>query len=203
MADTHTNKEKILEAALEEFGRHGMAGARMQEIARQAGVNKAMIYYYYDSKDGLYLQAYKTAAEQLLGDLFAVLESEDTSLFEKVIAFTHHLCDSIQSSPESGAFLVSGLNREPELAGNALKTVINFERSVFERQLDEAADNYEIVETDVDQVLINMISLCLFPYAASNFMRRILEIDDDESWDKVLDARREIACDAVLNWLTS
>jgi len=203
MAATHTNKEKILKAALEEFGRHGMAGARMQEIAREAGVNKAMIYYYYDSKDGLYFQAYQAAAEQLLGGLFTVLESEDTSLFEKVIAFTNHLSDSIQSSPESGAFLVSGLNREPELAGNALKTVINFERSVFERQLDEAADNYEIVETDVDQVLINMISLCLFPYAASNFMRRILEIDDDESWEKVLDARREIACDAVLNWLTS
>ena len=203
MAATKTNKEKILEAALDEFGRHGMAGARMQEIARQAEVNKAMIYYYYDSKNGLYLQAYKAAAEELLGGLFAVLEKEDTSLFEKVIEFTHHLSDSIQSSPELGAFLVSGLNREPELAGTALKSVIEFDRSLFTQQLDEAADNYEIVETDANQVLINMISLCLFPYAAANFLRVILDTGTDESWEQVLAGRREIACDAILNWLTS
>lgn len=203
MESTKTNKEKILEAALDEFGRHGMAGARMQEIARQADVNKAMIYYYYDSKNGLYRQAYQAAAEQLLSGLFAVLEKEDTTLFEKVIDFIHQLSDSIQSSPESGSFLVSGLNREPELAGTALKSVIDFDRSVFMQQLDEAADNYEIVETDTNQVLINMISLCLFPYAAANFLRVILDTDTDESWEQVLAGRREIACDAILNWLTS
>lgn len=54
LRDAQATQEKILEAAEAEFSRHGLKGARIGEIARQSGVTTAMIYYYFQSKEGLY-----------------------------------------------------------------------------------------------------------------------------------------------------
>lgn len=60
------SKEKILDAALNEFASHGFGGARMDRIARTAGVNKAMIFYYYSSKQNLYHTIIKEAIGELI-----------------------------------------------------------------------------------------------------------------------------------------
>jgi AcrR family transcriptional regulator len=52
-----TTRQKILDAALEEFSRHGLGGARVERIARRANANKRMIYYYFGSKEDLFLAA--------------------------------------------------------------------------------------------------------------------------------------------------
>lgn len=52
--DPERTRERILDAALVEFGEHGFAGARISAIARRAGVNEQLISYYFDSKEGLY-----------------------------------------------------------------------------------------------------------------------------------------------------
>lgn len=52
--DAEATKAKILDAAEEEFAAAGLSGARTESIAARTGVTKAMIYYYYDSKEGLY-----------------------------------------------------------------------------------------------------------------------------------------------------
>ena len=60
----------ILNAALEEFAHEGVTGARTDEIARSAGVNKALLYYYFKDKDGLYA----AVLEQVISGLFSGLE---------------------------------------------------------------------------------------------------------------------------------
>ena len=55
-------RSRILDAALREFSAHGLAGARTEQIAAAAGVNKALIYYYFESKEKLYLAALELAA---------------------------------------------------------------------------------------------------------------------------------------------
>src|ERR1035438_10534596 len=50
-------RARILDAALQEFSAHGLAGARTEQISAAAGVNKALLYYYFDSKENLYLAA--------------------------------------------------------------------------------------------------------------------------------------------------
>jgi AcrR family transcriptional regulator len=52
-----TTRQKILDAALEEFSRHGLGGARVERIAQRASANKRMIYYYFGSKEDLFLAA--------------------------------------------------------------------------------------------------------------------------------------------------
>src|SRR3954454_23020437 len=76
-------EERILHAAHAIFLRRGTAGARMQEIAAEAGVNQALLHYYFRSKDRLARAAFERAAAQLLPAVIAVLAS-DLALDAKV-----------------------------------------------------------------------------------------------------------------------
>lgn len=81
MSTHHTNsasersaesRAKILAAALREFAANGLAGARTERIAKAAGVNKALLYYYFDSKDKLYEAAFETIAGKIRDSSLAV-----------------------------------------------------------------------------------------------------------------------------------
>ena len=54
MEQSENTREKIIKVAFQVFVEKGYDGARMQEIAEKAGVNKAMIYYYFNSKELLF-----------------------------------------------------------------------------------------------------------------------------------------------------
>ena len=72
-------KEKILEAALHEFSVHGLAGARVDEIAKSADVNKAMIYYHFASKEALFNELFQSEMELLKQELASLLQQRDTT----------------------------------------------------------------------------------------------------------------------------
>jgi len=69
-------RARILEAAIGEFSEHGLAGARTEQIAEAAGVNKALLYYYFRSKDDLYTAALEAVVEDVRAKGFAVLEAD-------------------------------------------------------------------------------------------------------------------------------
>ena len=65
-------RQKILEAATQEFARYGLGGARVDRIAARSGANKRMLYYYFGDKDGLFLAA--------LEDRYAHIRNAERSL---------------------------------------------------------------------------------------------------------------------------
>ena len=69
-------RARILDAAIREFSENGLAGARTEQIAEAAGVNKALLYYYFSSKDALYTAALEAVVEGVRATSFAVLEAE-------------------------------------------------------------------------------------------------------------------------------
>jgi TetR/AcrR family transcriptional regulator len=81
---TKPTKDKILEAALHEFSAHGVAGARVDEIARAAGVNKAMIYYHFESKQALFNELFQAEMESLQQEIASVLKQHDTTSTEEM-----------------------------------------------------------------------------------------------------------------------
>ena len=89
---TQTNQdteEQILDAAKEVFQKKGMDGARMQEIADKAGINKAMLHYYYRSKQLLFEAVFSNAFALLAPQMNKIL-NDDSSIEEKVRSFTHN-----------------------------------------------------------------------------------------------------------------
>ncbi|HSM88087.1 MAG TPA: TetR/AcrR family transcriptional regulator [Candidatus Limnocylindrales bacterium] len=89
----------ILNSALEEFAQEGVSGARTDEIARRAGVNKALLYYYFKDKDGLYAAALEQVFSGLHDRVMAVLDRTDLGPREKLLKYVEAHFDYIASSP--------------------------------------------------------------------------------------------------------
>src|SRR5215510_11705395 len=89
----------ILKAALEEFAHEGVAGARTDEIARRAGVNKALLYYYFKDKEGLYAAALEQVFSGLHQRVAAVLERTELPPRERLVLYAHAHFDYIASAP--------------------------------------------------------------------------------------------------------
>src|SRR5487761_1092029 len=72
-------RTRILLGAVRQFSQYGLAGARMDAIAKAAGVNKALLYYYFQSKGDLYSAALEDAAGRVVESAFASLKSGKTA----------------------------------------------------------------------------------------------------------------------------
>src|SRR3712207_6432967 len=91
-------EQRILDAARAVFVRRGTAGARMQEIAEEAGVNQALLHYYFRSKDRLAEAVFRQVAGRLLPSVLELLGS-DAPIEDKVERFVHLYLDAFVRSP--------------------------------------------------------------------------------------------------------
>jgi AcrR family transcriptional regulator len=107
----HT-KEKILHAALHEFSVHGLAGARVEEIAKAAGVNKAMIYYHFPGKESLFNELFQAEMELLRQEIASVLHERDTSSAADMTLAVKELLKYVTSKKELLKILVSETVRQ-------------------------------------------------------------------------------------------
>src|SRR5215467_8008641 len=89
----------ILHAALEEFAHEGVAGARTDEIARNAGVNKALLYYYFKDKEGLYAAVLEHVFVGVFTQVMAALERTDLNPREKLLPYVQTHFDAMGNSP--------------------------------------------------------------------------------------------------------
>ena len=80
-------RARILDAAVREFSENGLAGARTEQIAEAAGVNKALLYYYFEGKEALYAAALETVAQRVVPAAWRRLNSE-RSAGEQVVCIS-------------------------------------------------------------------------------------------------------------------
>lgn len=195
-------RENILEAALEEFAGRGLAGARLQNIADEVGVTKAMIHYYFGTKEFLFREVFAEACHTAIGDLMICLE-KDEPLFVKIETFIGEAVDRFHAYSSLVDFIVNAMNKYPETTVPLIRDLVDYDDSVFERQLQEAASHYEIAAVDCDQVVLNMLSLCMFPYGARVFMSELLQKESEQAYRELLVQRKGIITDTIINWLAS
>lgn len=90
--DPDQTRTRILQAATQEFHRYGLGGARVDRIAEAAGVNKRMLYYYFGSKDDLFLAVLEAVYEQIRGEERALeLDRRDpVEAVAQLVSFTWH-----------------------------------------------------------------------------------------------------------------
>ena len=104
-------EEKILEAARQVFENKGMAGARMQEIADEAKINKSLLHYYYRSKQKLFEAVFKSAFNKLAPQINTILNS-DQSICHKIKKLLKELHFFYDQSPLFTKFYSAGTKQE-------------------------------------------------------------------------------------------
>lgn len=195
-------RNTILKAALVEFSEQGVGGARLQTIADHSGVTKAMIHYYFDTKQQLFNEVFQEAYGVVMAGLLDILET-DKPLFEKIEVFVDTAIERFQQQPGLVNFLLNALNRNPDITVSLMRELMDYDDTTFKYQLEDAASKYEIAPVDSRHVVMNMMALCMFPYAGRQFMNELLNLESEEAYMELLEQRKGLATDTIINWLAS
>lgn len=186
-----TTEEKILEAAKKIFLVKGLDGARMQDIADEAGINKAMLHYYFRSKDKLFEKIFTEVTSHFLPKIIAIITSEKT-VFEKIEAFCNEYISQFIETPYVPIFVLNEINRQPEAL---VKKVFENRRppfDIFLKQLEEEAKKGVIKKIKPVDLLINVVSLCVFPFAARPMLQFMTGMDTTEFYELMQTRKEEI-----------
>jgi len=182
----------ILNAAKRIFQQKGMDGARMQEIADEAGINKALLHYYYRSKQLLFEAVFKSAFLLLAPQLNKVL-NDDSSLFDKIKNFTNNYISFVIKHPYLPNFIIQELNRNPDFI-TKLTSEQHFPTiEKFKKQVQENIDAGIIKPIKTEQLLINVVALNIFPFIAAPLLKGFLSINDEDYKQLVEDRKTEVS----------
>jgi|SRR5579862_49684 len=180
-----TTEARILDAAHAVFVRRGTAGARMQEIAAEAGVNQALLHYYFRSKDRLAKAAFARAASQLMPAVIQVLASDD-DLEGKVARVIELELDHLSRAPYLPGYIISEISHHPDRVRDLIGAMTGLSPEVIRprivttlgRQLDAEVRRGAMRPIAPDQFIVNLMSLCIFPFAARPVISALLGLDD-------------------------
>lgn len=177
-------EQRILEAAHRVFLRRGTAGARMQEIADEAGVNKALLHYYFRSKERLADAVFATVARELLAPVLEVLAS-DAPIAEKVERFIRVQFANLIANPYLPGYILSELTHGPERAAQLLEILTGMPAGgtgmIFLRiheQIESEVAAGRMRPIPAPHLIVNLISLCAFPFAARPMIATALQLDE-------------------------
>ena len=172
---------RILDAADAVFVRRGTDGARMQEIAEEAGVNKALLHYYYRTKDGLAQAVFRRVASAFMPVIIETMAS-DLSLEAKAEKVVQHYLEVFARRPYLPGYLISEVTHHPDrlpplfaaIAGTQIKKRV---LTKLAQQIDERVRAGTLAPIAPEQFLVNIISLCVFPFAARPIIMVALGLD--------------------------
>lgn len=193
MKKIESNTEEIIfKSAIAVFHKKGMAGARMQEIADEAGINKAMLHYYFRSKQLLFEAVFKNAFMQLAPQIQQVLNSED-SLFEKIENFADKYISFIMENRFLPTFIIQELNNNPDFAKNFFSQAEFPKPTHFLLQIEVEIRNGTILPINPKQLLIDMFSLAVFPFVGSPLLQEISNSTNEEYDNLLLERKKHLA----------
>lgn len=195
MQDSMNSKVKILQAAVLEFAVHGKSGARMDRVAEMAGVNKAMIYYYFSSKDLLYEAVLRDVLEEIMARQVS-FAANSLPLKERIPMIVSELIDFIDSRPHIHRLLIQEIISGGETFSRVANDVSPGEPIPFKTGVAgtiEAAMKQKIIRGDnVVHVALNIISLCLFHTFFMPLIRVMWELTSDDTSSFLEDRKRSI-----------
>jgi len=184
----NVSETTILDAARAVFTEKGMAGARMQEIADRAGINKAMLHYYFRSKEKLFDRVFQEAFLQFWPKIEMQLSADiNPRLLIKGIIGSY--VELFLEKPYLPNFIISELTRDPERieklmleSGVAPMQLVKY----VQHQMEQGV----MVPMDPRELFINVIALCIFPFAGRPLISRIIWQNDQEGYTEFLKGRK-------------
>ncbi len=192
-----STEQKILEAAKQVFMEKGIDGARMQDIADKAGINKALLHYYFRSKEKLFEMIFMEEARKFLPKVTSIMVSELT-LFEKVEKFVGEYIDTLLQNPLLPIFILNEINRNPK---EAIKKIFGNQRPPIDK-VDELIAKLvkkgEIKPIKGYELMVNMVSLCIFPFLARPMVQWVTKTTDEE-FLKLMELRKKTVVKFVLD----
>ena len=181
-----TTEEKILEAASEVFTEKGFSGTRTRDIAEKAGINLALLNYYFRSKEKLFEQVMKIKVVLLFGKIFPILSNEKTSLEEKIDLASEKYFEILSKNPNLPLFVISEIQKKNSNITKIIPVNKIFENSVIIKQIKEKRP-----EINPLHYLVNFLAMTIFPFVAKPVFNAF-ELTNKEEYHQFISERRKL-----------
>jgi AcrR family transcriptional regulator len=181
-------EEKIIASAERLFYQKGKAGTSMQDIADDAGINRTLLNYYFRSKDQLFEAVFRKALGAFVPNLAALMRT-DIPFLDYVPAMVEKIIDTMLANPQIPIFVLQELSSNSDRMPQIIKEMgIDPARAVEKIESDGMVPS--IAGMDPRQIILNLISLCIFPFAAKPVVLDILYQGDNEAFVKAMKERK-------------
>lgn len=201
VSQDRNTEEKIFDAAKEVFTEKGFDGSRMEEISERAGINKALLHYYYRTKEKLF----NTIFEKVMGDfLKQVIQvmTGDAPLFEKIEYFVNTYITFIMRNPLIPSFIINELNRNPKRVVSIFEsTPLAKSQAIpkLAKAIQAEVEKGTIEPIEPEQLIVNLIALSVFPIIARPIIQPIIFNDDKKKYNDFLEHRKKEVARFIIN----
>ena len=190
MALNTETEQRIISSAEKLFFQKGKAGTSMQDIADDAGINRTLLNYYFRSKELLFEAVFKKAMSSFIPNLAAVLHSDMS--FEDFVPFViETIIDAMLENPQIPIFVLQELSSTPERMPQIIKEM-GIDPVILVKKIEEGMWNIPGANMDPRQMIMNLISLCIFPFAARPVVTDILYLGDNDAYIEAMKQRKMI-----------
>ncbi|OGB63077.1 MAG: hypothetical protein A2Y94_06655 [Caldithrix sp. RBG_13_44_9] len=163
-------EQKIYQAATRVFIHHGRDGARMEDIAKEAGINKALLHYYFRSKEKLYANVFEQEIRKVVMDLFQSINLElDIQTFLHTFIFTY--IDRLHQNPFVVQFMLWEMRSPNTLIREIFQKIFSDDQysppQKVVQKIQQAIKNRKIRKLEARHLLFNIIGMCIYTFIAA------------------------------------
>ncbi|MFT6865977.1 MAG: AcrR family transcriptional regulator [Cyclobacteriaceae bacterium] len=195
-----TTEEKIKSAARTIFMKKGYAATKTRDIADHAGINLALVNYYFRSKEKLFHEIMMESMQGFFSNIVKVIFDETTSLEHKLEQMASGYIDMFISQPNMPIFVLSELQSNPEKFVDEMANRTQIKHSVFFKQLLEKAGIDHIHMINPAHIFINFMGLMVFPFVAKPMLMSVTELDQ-EHFNQLMQERKKLIPMWIMNML--
>ena len=192
-----STEEKILDAARKVFVQKGLDGARMQDIADEAGINKALLHYYFRTKDKLFEMIFMETVGKIFPRFEMILLS-DMNLFDKIRQIVSSYIEVIIHNPYLPLFVLNEMNKNPEFG---IVDFFKVQRPVvihrFMEDIEKEVSKGTIKAVSPAHLLVNMMSMCIFPFVAKPVINIMLDLDELQ-FRNMMEQRKRVVAEFII-----
>lgn len=182
-------EKKIIKAAREIFIEKGLQGARMQEIADRAGINKALLHYYFRSKDKMFDAVFQDIALEIIPVFSEKLKSED-NIMELMKTFIGFYNSVFLQNPHLPQFFFHEIWQHPDKLAAFIKSQDIEPAKILEKNKDRIPQS-EDTQFFAQHMIANVLGMTLFPHIARPLFQRLFFENNNEMYDKFLSERTD------------
>ena len=186
-----STEERIKAAARKVFHQKGFAGTRTRDITEEAGINHAMLNYYFRSKEKLFEMVMMETMAYFFQGVGTILNDESTSLEEKIERVVANYIDLLLEEPELPTFMFNEVRANPEPFVANAPIIQALEHSVLAQQYAEAVAQGRINEPNLIHTVLNVISLVIFPFITQPIFT-VLSRTDKEAYKALMLQRKTL-----------
>ena len=189
--DINSTEQQILEAAKSVFLEKGMDGARMQEIADRAGINKALLHYYFRSKDKLFITIFRNIIRNLFEQINLQLQNND-DIFEFIEKFVTTYITMLEQNVYLPNFILNEMHRNHENIVQIFeneKVIKNVPQ--LEQMIKKSVESGKIIPVTAQNLIVDMIGLCVFPVVGKPVILNFLFRGDTTAHSEFMNGRSE------------